>query len=328
MVYSAPVSASATSVVLVLSSVLGVVLLGYQEGQWGAVGEVVMLEDRTGAFHINSSDPNQYPVFINGVDVGAVFSTVTASNAERCLKSCPAGQYVSQWCTEAEQNKCSSCPAFTSKLGTGLDTSCQPCVPTHCGQDTYMVPCTSDQTTENQCMPCPPGTYQDNAQHRETSCKSCTDCGEGEFLLSTNCTASNGPLCLPGGIRVLGADGCAEGQWRFSGSLLACETSTSHQNTYLEGGSFGSNTAFTAISRVQIAQGTYNFTCRVDDCCKISLAGPVSVSPISFGTSCTACASCATTTVQQELPSGEYLVQYYGQDVGSSSHYKFFFDRA
>ncbi|EGD78912.1 hypothetical protein PTSG_01887 [Salpingoeca rosetta] len=66
--------------------------------------------------------------------------TDATNAAARCLTTCPAGQYVSAWCTETQANQCSPCPDGFYNDGNNLDGSCKPCacssgIVTQCRKD-------------------------------------------------------------------------------------------------------------------------------------------------------------------------------------------------
>ncbi|EGD77428.1 hypothetical protein PTSG_12750 [Salpingoeca rosetta] len=249
-----------------------------------------------------------------------------ASNGalDRCFQRCPAGKYVSSWCTDTESNGCSSCPPFTYSPSSGLESACWPCAPSHCGVGTYMQPCEATQGISN-CFTCPEGTYQDAGTHRETSCKSCT-CSSGSYPLSTECIRTAPFECLPGGISVIASDDCPAGYWRMGGAESGCRTYPNYRNTFLHGGDHGSDYSVTAVSTVKIAAGRYRFYCRSDDCCQIHIiSGPTTFSPIDHG--CGGCTSCNGHTADYNLPGGTYRIQYYSHEYGGGAYYDFYFYR-
>ncbi|EGD83386.1 hypothetical protein PTSG_12110 [Salpingoeca rosetta] len=239
--------------------------------------------------------------------------------AERCLKFCPAGEFMNRACTPTEANQCQQCPAFTYSATPNMERKCQDCTPTHCNAGSYMVPC--DRTVgDSSCVTCPSGKYQDASQHRESSCKTC-GCPGGTYPLTPTCPGTSNFECLPGGIKVVGYSSCSAGQWKMTGAEGGCRGGGAYQNTQLTGGDHGSNYDVRATSTVKFAAGRYRFYCAADDCCRIHLSGPRTFYAIDHG--CGGCTSCNGHTHDHDIPAGVYTVEYYMHEFSGGAWYDF-----
>ncbi|EGD79095.1 hypothetical protein PTSG_02061 [Salpingoeca rosetta] len=266
---------------------------------------------------------------IGGVDsrVAAVSNAATAisDQVNRCLRTCPAGQYVSSWCTSTSPNACSPCPADTFSRGTGLDTTCAPCPLTTCPAGTYAQSCNAATGASLGCATCPSNTYQDEDQHVLRQCKPCS-CPSGWQPLGS-CVRDQPFKCVQNYISVF--DGaCGANAWLLTGKAGGCYTSSTHSGTYVSSGDIGGDDFDVyATARVRFAAGRYRFFCSADDCCWISLRGPTNVSPIN-PSSCNGCTSCSGHTAYANLAAGEYTVMYRAHERGGGFGMTFYIDRA